>query len=225
MSDQEVVPGWVYGLEEYQQIFDLNPQDFKRSILDFPGSISCFNAEASGKGANIVSADALYLHGHEQVSDFAKNLYRMNADFLKQNHQKLKYGEPALNQIALDWENNKTKFLADYSTGKEAGRYQHVLMPNLPYEDSQFDLALCSDYVFNRHVQNDCRPEEVILELCRVAREVRVFPLLNDAGDISEWLGPVMLELQKNNYGIEIRQVPFEVLKGGNAMLRVWMEA
>ena len=95
-------------------------------------------------------------------------------------------------------------------------------MPELPYENHQFELALCSDYVFNRHAQNDCRPEQVVSELCRVAEEVRVFPLLTEKGELSEQLGPLMLELQQRNFGIEIRQVEFENLNGGNAMLRIW---
>lgn len=223
MTKHEAFPNWIHGLEEYEQMFDLQEADYRKSILDFPGSISSFNAEVYQKVHRVVSGDAIYGMSMEAMQDYAQKLLKLNCDYLTDNADAvLKLGAAALEPIFKMWRANADIFLEDYMTGKKQARYQQVLMPNLPYANHEFQLALCSDYVFNRHVQNDCRPDQVVAELCRVAEEVRIFPLLTEAGEVSEWLGPLMLDLQNRNHGIEIRQVPFENVKGGNAMLRVW---
>lgn len=223
MATPEVIPGWIHGLEEYEQMFDLQPEDYQKSILDFPGSISSFNAEIYQHTKQVVSGDAIYGMDESKINVYAQRLIQLNREHLTRHADDiLQHGKAALGPIFTMWDSNAQRFLADYHVGKEEQRYQQVLMPNLPYKNHQFQLALCSDYVFNRHAQNDCRPEQVVAELCRVAEEVRIFPLLAENGEISEWLGPLMLDLQQRNYGIEVRQVAFENLKGGNAMLRVW---
>lgn len=223
--NEDILPAWIHGLEEYQQIFDLTDADWQKSMLDFPGSISCFNADVHTYAPHVVSADAIYDKSPQDMKVYAEmRLDREKQRLIEQADQLLQKGQAGVEAILSMWSSNKEKFIADYADGKKAGRYQHVLMPELPFERHQFDLALCSDYVFNRSAQNDCQPADVIRALCRVAAEVRIFPLFNERGEIADSLGPVMLELQQNHYGIEIREVKFQNLKGGNAMLRVWTE-
>ncbi len=223
MTKHEAFPNWIHGLEEYEQMFDLKEADYRKTILDFPGSVSAFNAQVYQKAHHVVSGDAIYNMSMDEMEHYAEQLYALNCKHLSENADAvLKKGVSALKPIFQMWKDNMEVFLADYLTGKKQSRYQHVLMPNLPYKNHEFQLALCSDYVFNRHVQNNCTPDQVVSELCRVAEELRIFPLLTEQGEVSEWLGPLMLELQNRNHGIEIRQVPFENVKGGNAMLRVW---
>ena len=223
MAEHDVIPGWIHGLEEYEQMFDLQPEDYEKRILDFPASISSFNAQIHKKSPHVTSADAIYSKTSKEIREYAQTRFQMYQNYLIQHADDLlQKGADSLALIFDMWKTNKERFLADYEKGLEARRYQSVIMPSLPYETHQFDLALCSDYVFNRYAQNDCRPQDVVLELCRVAQEVRIFPLLTETGKVSEWLGPIMLELQQNNYGIEVREVSFENLKGGNAMMRAW---
>lgn len=94
----------------------------------------------------------------------------------------------------------------------------------LPFTDFTFDLALCPHYLFadedslrvDRHLQ-------LIFELARVAKEVRIYPLINN-GLPSKLLGPVLLGLQQENYGVEVRDVTSSLQPNGNAMLRVWAQ-
>ena len=91
------------------------------------------------------------------------------------------------------------------------------------FEDQHFDLALCQHQLFNEddadyHVKT-------LLEMCRVASEVRIFPLLNLKGELTPSLGPVMQAMQENNVGVEVREVPFETQQAGNAMLRIWNQS
>jgi hypothetical protein len=60
-----------------------------------------------------------------------------------------------------------------------------------------------------------------ILELCRVAKEVRIFPLINISAEPSPWLQPVIDELQSRGYAVEIKKVAYEFQKNGNQILRV----
>ncbi len=93
----------------------------------------------------------------------------------------------------------------------------------LPFADFAFDLALCPDYLFNGSESLDLHLQQ-ILELARVAKEVRIFPLSNSQGVPSSLLGPVLLGLQQENYGVEVRDVTSSLRPTGNAMLRVWAQ-
>lgn len=88
-------------------------------------------------------------------------------------------------------------------------------LPHLPYKTHQFDLALCTDFIFD-HSHSTQEIEVIVNELCRIALEVRIFPLQDKQGKMCEQLGPLMLMLQKKNVGVEVRAVE------QNALLRIW---
>lgn len=95
----------------------------------------------------------------------------------------------------------------------------------LPFSDFTFDLALCPDYLFtDEENQSIDFHLKQIFELARVAKEVRIFPLSDSQGLPSPLLGPVLLALQQENYGIEIRDVTTLLHPKGSAMLRVWAQ-
>jgi hypothetical protein len=62
---------------------------------------------------------------------------------------------------------------------------------------------------------------ESIKELCRVAPEARIFPLLELGARPSRHLDPVTKQLEEDGFHVEIESVPYEFQKGGNRMLRV----
>ncbi|GAH25802.1 unnamed protein product, partial [marine sediment metagenome] len=47
-------------------------------------------------------------------------------------------------------------------------------------------------------------------EMIRVAGEIRIFPLQDYQGEIASLVGPLMLALQQKNYGVEVKQVPYQ---------------
>ena len=95
----------------------------------------------------------------------------------------------------------------------------------LPFPDFTFDLALCPNYLFtDEDNQNIDFHLQQIIELARVAKEVRIFPLSDSHGLPSPLLGPVLLALQQDNYGIEVRDVTTFLHPKGSAMLRVWAQ-
>jgi len=201
---ESLVPGWVYSLADYQLMFDLSDIDLNKKILDYPGGISSFNAEMHKQGHQVLSGDEIYALDSKAMQSYVDQLAEKNPETLR------KYKE------------SYEAFLQDYSEGQADGRYKLMQMPHFPCGDREFELALCTDLLFHTQAQNGFNSQELVIELLRVADEVRVFPLLNDNGEVSEEVGPILLILQQQNYGVEVRQVPYQQHKDGNAMLRIW---
>ena len=112
------------------------------------------------------------------------------------------------------------RFFDDYEEGKQTGRYINASLPELPFEDNTFDLALCSHYLFlySEHVNL----EEHILsvkELCRVANEVRVYPLVTLEGKPSGHLDSVAADLQNVGMDVSFHRVRYRFQNETEEML------
>ncbi|OGT43691.1 MAG: hypothetical protein A3F13_07015 [Gammaproteobacteria bacterium RIFCSPHIGHO2_12_FULL_40_19] len=217
-----VTASWVYDFSDYQQMYDLDERDLKKSIFDFSAGIASFNAEATKRGMRVISADAAYALSEAKMRLHAEQFLQETVSLLKANPNRLKDSSDAMLHHVIDlWQKTEKIFLQDYATGKAQNRYQALELPRLPYVTHQFDLTLCTDFIFHHSLSTE-EIAVIVKELCRVSEEVRLFPLLDNFGKMSEELGPLMLMLQKKNYGVEVREVPYQTLKGGNAMLRIW---
>lgn len=221
---ENVVP-WGRNLNEYLQMFDLTDEELHLKILDCAGGPASFNVEMKKQGYNVISSDPIYQFSVAEITQR-----------IQETAQKIVEGTQATRD-AFNWQDIKSpehlrevrmaamqQFLADLPLGIEQGRYITSELPTLPFDDNQFDLALCSHFLF---LYSDLLSEEFHLasieELCRVATEVRIFPLLKlFSVEGSEVLSLVMKSLSAQGYNLEIKQVPYEFQKGGNQMLRVW---
>lgn len=217
-------PGWIFNLTDYRQMFDLQENDFAKPILDYPGRISSFNAQMHAQGVRVVSGDSLYGLSFEQMQQKSVELFEANEDSLRSHLNWLKENdEKSIEMILKNWRDSEKQFLDDYRAGQSEGRYQNVSLPKLPFKDHEFDLAICTNLIFHTMAMiNGNSTEDLVAELCRVAVEARIFPLLNEKGEMPEKLGMLMLNLQQQNYALEVREVPYKQHKGANAMLRVW---
>ena len=56
-------------------------------------------------------------------------------------------------------------------------------------------------------------------ELCRIASEVRVFPVIALDGEISKHLNPVMLALSADGIDVSLQPVSYRFQKGATEML------
>jgi hypothetical protein len=114
-------------------------------------------------------------------------------------------------------------FVSDYGAGLAQGRYVVGGLPDLALEDGQFDLALCSHLLFlysnvlsfEFHLQS-------ILELCRVAKEVRVFPLIGLDCELSPYVRPVQAQLRRHGLQVEVVTVNYQLVRKANEMMRIW---
>ena len=113
-------------------------------------------------------------------------------------------------------------FLDDYDAGRTEGRYVEGALPALPFADAALDLALCSHVLFLYTAQLD-EPfhRSAVRELCRVAREVRVFPLLALGGQRSPHVDFVATEARAAGHEVLVEPVPYEFQRGGNRMMRI----
>lgn len=114
------------------------------------------------------------------------------------------------------------EFLADFPAGRANGRYIDCSLPTLPFESGAFELAVCSHFLFLYSQQFDIDFHlSSIKELCRIAGEVRVFPLLELGSKRSRHVRPVVDALTSIGLTAHIVTVDYEFQRGGNAMMVV----
>lgn len=221
MELKTIVP-WGRSFDEYVEMFALTSDSLTKKILGCGDGPASFNAELSEQGGNVVSVDPIYRYSAEQIRARIDEVY---ADVIQQvsaNRDDYVWrtiaNVEALAEIRM---NAMRRFLEDYSFAHATGRYVNAALPTLPFGDREFDLALCSHYLFlySEHVDR----EQHILsmkELCRVAKEVRVYPLLSlSTNEDSPHLGPVIRELESIGMDLSLIDVNYEFQKGATKML------
>jgi ubiquinone/menaquinone biosynthesis C-methylase UbiE len=116
-----------------------------------------------------------------------------------------------------------TRFLADYPGPGASPRYIDAALPNLPFDDEAFDLALVSHLLFtySEHLDADAH-RAGLCELMRVSREVRVFPLVALDGEPSPHVDPVIAEAEAAGWQAEVVPVDYAFQRGADRMLRLW---
>src|SRR5207253_3080347 len=95
-------------------------------------------------------------------------------------------------------------------------------LPALPFAAKSFDVVLCSHFLFfyGDHLSLKFH-KDAVDELCRVAREVRLFPLVSYNAKASPLVLPIIEHLQNSGRTVSIRKVPYEFQRGGNMMLTI----
>lgn len=218
---------WGRNRAEHTVFFDLAGLPPHRRILDCAGGPSSFTAEASRLGNLVVAADPLYgLSKDEIKARIEKSRQAMAAGLRRAVHRFVwdAYSTPEV--LEATRLSAMKHFLEDYEEGLAEGRYIEAALPDLPFENAAFDLALSSHFLFLYSTQFDLDFHLAsVLELCRVAPEVRIFPLLDLEGERSRHLGPVIEQLHGRGLATEIREVDYEFQKGGNEMLLIRREA
>ncbi|KTD38657.1 hypothetical protein Lnau_0467 [Legionella nautarum] len=217
---------WGHHADEYQEMFDLSKEDMNARIVEYGCGPSAVNAELTATTKNIISCDPLFNLDKDTLYTkvtlvFADMVSRVLKDQEKFDFSR--YGSPQL--LVDERQEGIAKFFADYEKGKKEKRYIAVSEYALPFADFSFDLALSSHYLFADLDDQDVDFHlQVIKELARIAKEVRIFPLIDRYNQPSPFLGPVLLGLQQDNFGTEVREVAYHLQPSGNAMLRVWAQ-
>jgi hypothetical protein len=219
---EQVVP-WGRSLEEYMSMFDLAPHDLQRRILDCAGGPASFNTEMTDKGYQVTSCDPIYQFSATEIEQRIHDTWAILKDKVTAHQDDYvwdQFASPeALGAARLE---SMQQFLQDFPAGLQAERYRVHELPVLPFKDSQFDLALCSHFLFtySDHLSEQFHLDSV-RELCRVAAEVRLFPLLKVSGEPSPYLPAIMDEIQRLGYEAQVQLVPYEFQKGANQVLKI----
>jgi hypothetical protein len=220
MKLKEIVPfGRSY--REYELMFNLTLIDKSKKILGCGDGPSSFNAEMTELGYNVISIDPIYEFSGTQIKQRFEAVIDNIIDQVNStpNDWVWTYHKNSEN---LRFQRIKTikTFLNDYEKGKQEQRYRIASLPKLPFKNKEFQLALCSHLLFlyseilslEFHLQS-------LKELCRIAIEVRIFPLLTLKGQMSKYLEPIRRELETLGLTTKIETVNYELQKGGNQML------
>lgn len=219
----QVVP-WGRSFDEYVRMFDLSEGDLSAKIIDCGAGPASFNFEMHRAGRAVVSVDPIYAFSASQIArridETCETVLRKTAEsqdnFVWHELQSIEHlRETRMRAMQL--------FLNDFLRGLSEGRYRVGKLPRLPFAAGEFDLALCSHFLFTySHLLPLGFHLASVRELCRVGRAARIFPMIPNFGRAhSPHLQPLIEQLTTEGYRCEIRQVPYEFQKGGNEMLRV----
>jgi hypothetical protein len=217
-----VVP-WGRSFDEYVDIFSLSPDDLALSILGCGDGPASFNARLTRQGGNVVSSDPLYRYSQSEIRQRIDKTYREVMEQTRQNQHEFLWDTISsveeLGKLRMD---TMQEFLDDYEKGLAEGRYRNASLPSLPFSDHQFGLALCSHFIFLYSDQLGLDFHiKAVRELCRVAKEVRIFPLLKLGAAPSELIEPVAVDIASRGYRTEVVPVNYQFQRGGNKMVRI----
>jgi hypothetical protein len=221
-SLKTVVP-WGRSFAEYVSMFTLSSEDLKKPILGCGDGPASFNAVLSRQGGQIVSADPLYRFSAGQISRRIEETWSVVLEQTEKNREEFVWTAiPSVEELGRIRMEAMQEFLRDFPEGKSEGRYLPAGLPDLHFGEGEFELALCSHFLFlyGEHLDGNFHLRS-IREMCRVAREVRVFPLLELGTRPSRHLEPVLRTLDTEGFGVEISTVDYEFQRGGNQMLKI----
>jgi hypothetical protein len=219
----KIVP-WGRTFHEYCLMFNLSAQSLSGGVLDCGGGPASFVAEMSARGQRAVSVDPVYQFSAAAIrarfeasaEGMLEQVVATPYDWVWSYHRD-PHALLATRRAALE------TFLEDYASSAREGRYVAGKLPSLPFPTGSFALAVCSHLLF---LYSDLLSEnfhlEALRDLCRVAGEVRLFPLLTLQQKPSQYLPAVLSALHAEGWQSEVQTVDYELMRGGNQMLRVF---
>ena len=210
--------------EEYSSFFDLKLEDLKdKKVLDCPSGVSSFVSTANKNDLDVTGVDLIYefdknsieVQGYKTIERIYQDtswmdVYKMDFYKTKENHRN--HRETALKI-----------FVEDYNSKN----YVFAKLPNLPFENKEFDISLSSHlfFVYDNMLDYDFHKNS-ILEMLRVSKEVRVFPLVDfknsrvlEEKNFSPFLYKIIEELK--DFKCELIKTDFEFQPKANYYLKI----
>ena len=171
-------------------------------------------------GGNIISIDPLYGFSPSTIALRINETCDKVIEQTTNNYHMFKWDKipnvmhlKSIRMAAMNY------FLEDFTHNRN--HYVTGALPNLPFAASSFDLALCSHYLFLYSEQFSADFHiQAIYDLCRVAHEVGIFPLVDLEGNVSPHLDLIIHELGKR-FQIHKVKVDYEFQKNADTMLKI----
>ena len=130
-------------------MFSLSGDDFGKKILGCADGPASFNAELNAKDGDVTSVDPIYQFSPDQIRSRIDEIYPQIMEQVSENKDDYIWESISsveeLGKIRME---AMEVFLNDYEKHKESGRYIDASLPMMPFENGEFDLALCSHYLF-----------------------------------------------------------------------------
>jgi hypothetical protein len=222
MHLEDVIP-WGRSFDEYRSMFVLSPADVSGRILGCGDGPASFNAEATALGHSVVSVDPIYAFSGASIEQRVKECYPSMIAQVKAKPDNFRWELFRDPDDLVEYRLAAMhRFLADFDGGRGEGRYVAAALPELPFADRSFDLALSSHFLFlySKHFDIEFH-SAAIEELLRVASEVRIFPLLDLDCRRSAHLEHLQERLTTTRRQVQIVSVPYEFQRGGNEMMTI----
>ena len=204
-------------------MFALSDADLRKRVLGCGDGPASFNALLTRQGGNVLSVDPLYHFSVEAIRLRIKEIFaEVMEQTLKNRHEFTWTSIKTVEELGRLRMAAMEEFLLDYPDGLARGRYVDGELPHLVFVDGEFDLALCSHllFLYSEQLSEDFHVAS-IREMCRVAREVRVFPLLELGARVSRHLPAVAARLAEEGYEVTTVPVCYEFQRGGNQMIKI----
>ena len=219
---EQIVP-WGRSFDEYRRMFSLTGAELRQRIVGCGDGPASFNAEATRRGGAVTSVDPLYQCTKADIRDRIATTHDEVLEQTRRNAEAFVWDSirsvAELGEVRLG---AMQDFLEDYDRGRTEGRYVNAALPVLPFADASFDLALCSHFLFLYSEQlGETFHVSAVREMCRVASEVRVFPLLALDGGRSPHVDHCVDDLLGTGFDVIIERVPYEFQRGGDHMMRI----
>lgn len=220
----ETVVPWGRSFGEYRRMFALTDSDLRGRILGCADGPASFNAEMTAAGGTVTSCDPLYQFSADEIRHRIEDTAAEIIEQTKRNMEEFVWSDrlPNVDALARRRRAAMERFLGDYETGRKEGRYVAAELPALAFAADPYNIALCSHFLFLYSEQLSFEFHlDSIRNLLRVAREVRVFPLLELGTRPSRHVEPIMTALRGDGCQVEIEVVDYEFQRGGNRLMRI----
>lgn len=220
MQLTDIVP-WGRSLQEYQDMFLLSEADLQSSILACADGPASFNAEARKRGYKVTSVDPLYQFDAGEIKNRIDEVADEVIGQVKAHQDNFVWTRFTNPELLFEKRMKSMQlFLDDYARQTSSSFYINAQLPELPFRDKQFDLAICSHFLFLYSEHFDAQFHlQSLLELCRVASQVRVYPLVRLDNPPSPHLGLIIKELARHGHEIKQEAVNYQFQKGATQML------
>lgn len=222
MELEKVVP-FGRSMDEYKNMFVLSASDLNKKIVGVGDGPASFNAQMYDLGKTVVSIDPLYVFRAEEIEN---QFYSVVDNIIAQVKATPSDWVWSYHKSPEHLKENRVKvlrrFVSDYEKGKAQGRYIVGELPKLGFADREFQLAVCSHFLFlySDHLTYEFHRASV-LEMARVASEVRIFPLLTLVLKVSPYVQPLIDELKSQGFAVGVEKVGYELQRDGSEMLRI----
>jgi len=221
--DRIIIWGRPFG--EYVEMFALSEEDLEKRFLDCASGPASFNASLAMRGGRITSLDPIYCLSSDEITGRINDAYNMLIGQLKENMGDFSMGQyhNSADEYCQVHINAMKEFLYDYNEGLRECRYIHGSLPELPFKDNEFDIALVGNllFVYSQQLSEEFHIQS-IMELCRVSPEVRIYPLMEvGIRKPSRYLDSVLDKLSREGYRAKKVKIQYEFKKGANEMLQI----
>lgn len=204
-------------------MFALSEQDLMAKVVGVGDGPASFNAECHRDGYPVTSVDPLYQFSADEIAQRIDIAYPQVIEEVTTHRNDFIWKDIANPEVLAELRMQAMQiFLRDYQQPDTKQRYINAALPELPFSDKQFDLALCSHllFLYSEHLSLDFHLK-ACQELCRVAQEVRIYPLVTLDNSPSPFIEPIIESVRFLGMEASLLPVSYEFQRGAKQMMLI----